>query len=297
MTDAAVPQAGVLSDAPPLARSLTFRLHFEADTAATLKALSARIPTAWYTLGIGEPLALDLGATIAGLRTFPGLAGPSIAAPSTQGALWVLLRANDHTELYKREGAVRAALEESFELDDAASLFHYDGGRDLSGFEDGTENPKGTKAEAAAIVHEPPALAQSSFVAVQRWIHDLQRFAAFPPEHADAVIGRSLETNDELPDAPESAHVKRTAQESFEPEAFMVRKSMPWSDGEDHGLEFISFVKALDTFEIMLAHMMGHDDGIVDALFTFSRPLTGGYYWCPPLRDGALDLRALGINP
>jgi hypothetical protein len=23
--------------------------------------------------------------------------------------------------------------------------------------------------------------------------------------------------------------------------------------------------------------------GVVDGLFTFSRPVTGGYYWCPPL--------------
>jgi putative iron-dependent peroxidase len=46
----------------------------------------------------------------------------------------------------------------------------------------------------------------------------------------------------------------------------------------------------------MLRRMLGLDDGIVDALFTFSRPVTGGYYWCPPLRSGKLDLSALGID-
>jgi ATP-dependent HslUV protease ATP-binding subunit HslU len=37
------------------------------------------------------------------------------------------------------------------------------------------------------------------------------------------------------------------------------------------------------------------EDGIADALFTFSRPVTGGYYWCPPVAAARLDLRCLGI--
>jgi putative iron-dependent peroxidase len=71
---------------------------------------------------------------------------------------------------------------------------------------------------------------------------------------------------------------------------------MPWSVGEEHGLEFIAFGDTLDKFERILRRMLGLDDGIVDALFTFSRPVTGGYYWCPPLRSGNLDLSALGIE-
>jgi len=288
-------QPGILGAPPPLARSLTYRLHGAADAAATLGAFVSSIPAGWVTVGVGEQLALRLGHSIEGLRTFPGLSGPDATVPSTQGALWILLHAADHTELYKREGSVRAALAVAFALDDARSLFHYDGGRDLSGFEDGTANPSGDAAGAAAIVGAPSALRGSSFVAVQRWIHDLQRFAAFAPEQADAVIGRRLKTNEEIADAPPSAHVKRTEQESFDPETYIVRRSMPWSDGAEHGLEFIAFGDTLDKFERMLRHMLGLDDGIVDALFTFSRPVTGGYYWCPPLRAGKLDLSALGI--
>ena len=39
--------------------------------------------------------------------------------------------------------------------------------------------------------------------------------------------------------------------------------------------------------------MAGLDDGITDALFRFSQPTTGGYYWCPPMCDGQMDLRVL----
>ena len=37
------------------------------------------------------------------------------------------------------------------------------------------------------------------------------------------------------------------------------------------------------------------DDGIVDALFGFTRAVSGGYYFCPPVAGGRLDLRALGL--
>jgi putative iron-dependent peroxidase len=36
--------------------------------------------------------------------------------------------------------------------------------------------------------------------------------------------------------------------------------------------------------------MSGMEDGIVDALYSFSRLLNGGYYWCPPLKDGRLTI-------
>jgi putative iron-dependent peroxidase len=99
-----------------------------------------------------------------------------------------------------------------------------------------------------------------------------------------------------MDDAPPSAHVKRTAQESFEPEAFVVRRSMPWADGARAGLVFVAFGHSFDAFEAQMRRMVGEEDGITDALFGFTRPLTGAYFWCPPVgAAGRLDLRALGI--
>jgi putative iron-dependent peroxidase len=43
----------------------------------------------------------------------------------------------------------------------------------------------------------------------------------------DNAIGRHISDNEEFAEAPETAHVKHAAQESFDPEAFMLRRSMP----------------------------------------------------------------------
>lgn len=163
--------------------------------------------------------------------------------------------------------------------------FTYRGGRDLTRFEDGTENPKGDAALRAAFRDDG-----SSFVAVQQWVHDLRRFKSFSPAHRDEVIGRSAETNEELAGAPDYAHVKRSAQESFDPPAFMLRRSMPWASATQEGLEFVAFGESLDRFERVMRRMAGQDDGVVDGLFSFSRPVTGGYYWCPPVVEGRLRI-------
>jgi putative iron-dependent peroxidase len=106
-------------------------------------------------------------------------------------------------------------------------------------------------------------------------------------------MGRRRGDNEEIEDAPESAHVKRTAQESFDPEAFVVRRSMPWVEGLHAGLVFVAFGRSFDAFEAQLDRMVGAEDGITDALFRFTRPLTGAYFWCPPCSTQGLDLSAL----
>ena len=60
-----------------------------------------------------------------------------------------------------------------------------------------------------------PGLDGSSFVAVQRFVHDLEGFARLPAEARDHTIGRSRETNEELPEAPASAHVTRVVRAVF----------------------------------------------------------------------------------
>jgi putative iron-dependent peroxidase len=139
------------------------------------------------------------------------------------------------------------------------------------------------------------APAGSSFVAVQRWRHHMSRFEAMTRQQQDHAIGRERDSNEELDDAPESAHVKRTAQESFEPEAFVLRRSMPWAEGNEGGLVFAAFGRSFDAFEAQLRRMSGAEDGIVDALFTFTEPETGAYYWCPPVHGGRLDLSGVGL--
>ena len=289
MMTAALPQPLILPSFPPYGLSATFRTGPEFVRDRAIDLLSRFDPAAGV-VGLGDPLVQELSGSLPGLRTFPAFSGPACTICSTQGSLWIMVAGKDRTEVVDRFHSLAALLETDFLLEDALDTFQYSDGRDLTGYEDGTENPRGDKAEQVAIVGPGDPLAGSSFVAVQRWVHDLTRFNGFPKSRQDEIMGRERVSNDELPQAPASAHVRRSAQESYDPEAYILRRSMPWSRGEENGLEFIAFGRSLDPFERILRRMAGEDDGIVDALFTFSRPVRGGYYWCPPVKDGRLDL-------
>lgn len=289
-------QAGILSDETPLARYLTFLLKPGAAPGVVLQRLGEHIDGSAEVLGLGEPLLQQLGVKIDGMRAFTAHTGPGISVPATPTALWLWLRGDDRGELLHRSRKLVALLADAFELEHATDAFQYRGNRDLTGYEDGTENPEGDDAiEAAFVTGQGPGLDGSSFVAVQQWVHDLDRFQAMPQVQQDHTFGRRISDNEEIDDAPLSAHVKRTAQEDFDPEAFVLRRSMPWSDSERSGLVFVAFGHSFDAFEALLHRMVGKDDGIIDALFSFTHPVTGCYFWCPPVSGDDIDLSAIGL--
>lgn len=289
-------QPGILAEETKLARYLSFSLDSETDIQATLKALVINTDIENTVVGIGQSLVEFLGKEIEGLDTMAAQAKGGIDIPSTPSVLWCWLRGTDRGEIFHRSRRLEAILAPAFTLSDVIDSFQYDGNRDLSGYEDGTENPEGEAAiETAIIQGSGPGIDGSSFVTVQQWLHDFEAFDAMTTEEQDNSIGRHIKDNEEFESAPESAHVKRSAQESFEPEAFMLRRSMPWVEGQDGGLVFVSFGKSFEAFEAILNRMLGKDDGIRDAIFTFTRPVSGAYFWCPPVKKGRLDLSALGL--
>ncbi|MCX4216310.1 MULTISPECIES: Dyp-type peroxidase [Pseudomonas] len=291
-------QPGILATpVPPQARHLFFALESVEALPQAIDNLLNLVDGKSAVIGFGESLAKALNVKIDGLRSFPALTGVGVENPSTQHALWVWLHGVDRGELLNRSTALEATLAPALRLVQMQETFRHKDGHDLTGYEDGTENPHDEAAIAAALLSEgADGLVGGSFAAIQQWQHDLKGFHALSAEDKDNIMGRRLSDNEEIDDAPVSAHVKRTAQESFAPEAFVLRRSMPWIEGDRAGLMFLAFGFSLDAFEAQLRRMSGLEDGITDGLYRISRPITGGYYWCPPLQNGHLDLRALRIG-
>ncbi len=289
-------QPGILAPVPKAARYISYTLEPGADPVPALKALAASAGGADLVVGLGPSLVAALDGAIAGLHDFPSYSSKGVDIPATPAALWCWLRGEDHGVLLHRSRELSDRLAPAFAVEQVIDSFMYRDSRDLSGYVDGTENPQGEEAVTAGIVQGQGAgMDGSSFVAVQQWWHELDAFETLPEAEQDNVFGRHRADNEEFDEAPESAHVKRAAQESFSPEAFMVRRSMPWADGLSAGLVFVAFGRSLDAFEAVLRRMTGQEDGILDGLFRFTRPVSGAYYWCPPVKDGQLDLSRLGL--
>lgn len=269
---------------------LHFRLRPEGPGEG-LERLAEGVELAHTVVGLGLPLLQLLGVEIPAFQAFTPLVGAGVVWPATQGALWLALYGEDEGELLQESRRLLALLGSGFEVEDCISAYQYREGRDLSGYLDGTANPEGEAALQVALVDGSEGLSGSSFVFTQRWVHDLDALGAMSQQQRDHMIGRRHSDNEEIADAPESAHVKRTAQEEV---GFLLRRSMPWGSPERAGLAFVAYSRDPEVFWAHGRRMMGQEDGILDALYRFSRPVSGSLYWCPPTRDGRLDLRFFG---
>lgn len=270
--------------------SLEWDLRDDTDLAA-LWAMLAELDVLDVVVGLGAPLLAAMRANVPGYRSMREFKRGRYTMPSTPHALWTLVLGDSPGTVFERVERLKRKLGQHLRIVQSTSLFSYRQGRDLTGYKDGSANPQGDEALAAALVGAEQAdAAGSSFALVQRWLHFRDRFHGLSGTERDHVIGRGVETDEELEDAPPSAHVRRTEQESYEPPAFIFRRSMPWGDGRRHGLQFIAFMSNLDKADRLLERMVGATDDVADAILGHTQAETGGYYYVPPVTAGRLLL-------
>ena len=158
--------------------------------------------------------------------------------------------------------------------------------RDLTGFEDGTENPTLYEAPEIALVVDGTPGAGGSVLLFQQWRHDAAAWSALPEPAQEQVIGRTKPDSIELTGAamPPDSHVSRTKVQQDEEELKIFRRNVPYGTVSDHGTLFIGFSADQRRMQRMLEQMAGSDGGPRDALTRYSTPLTGAYYFVPSVQ-------------
>jgi putative iron-dependent peroxidase len=280
---------------------LTFTVADGAERTALSKAIRDLLPSAralatkaktarlLCTLGIGSELwdRLSPASRPAGLRPFCAVKANGRVAPATGGDLFLQITSGRHDlNLDLAMGLVRR-LQPLATVAEEVHGFRYRDSRDLTGFIDGTENPKGkARAVAALIGEEDRPFAGGSYVAVQRYVHDLERWRRLDDREQEQIIGRTKRGSVELLKAkkPETAHISRVVIEQDGAELQILRQGYPWGTVREAGLYFAAYTKSLDVFDLMLARMMGATtDGLHDRLMEFSRAVTGATFFVPSL--------------
>ena len=123
-------------------------------------------------------------------------------AVATDGDLLFHLRANRADLCFELAARIMARLDGAATLVDEVHGFRYLDDRDLIGFVDGTENPRGQEAADAVLIGpEDPAFAGGSYVIVQKYLHDMDRWNALSTEAQERSIGRTKLDDIELDDA------------------------------------------------------------------------------------------------
>jgi putative iron-dependent peroxidase len=273
-------------DLPALLRAVEFR-----DLEGQLSCVMGIGTEAWdYLVGPPRPAALHEFTEIR--------SGPRCAV-STPGDLLFHIRAKRMDLCFELATQIMARIGGAVTPVDEVHGFRYFDDRDLIGFVDGTENPKGDEALAAVLVgDEDLPFANGSYVIVQKYLHDLDGWNALPTETQERIIGRRKLSDIELDDAvkPTYAHNALTTIVENGQEVKILRDNMPFGDvarGE-FGTYFIGYSRSPATIEQMLRNMfIGRPPGNYDRLLDFSRAVTGSLFFAP----SATLLESLGEAP
>lgn len=262
------------ADLSGLIRTVEFR-----DLEAGLTCVAGFGSEAWDKL-FGSPRPAELHA-------FREIRAGSRHAVSTPGDILFHIRAKRMDLCFELETHILNRLGEAVSVADEVQGFRYFDERDLLGFVDGTENPRGDTARVAAIVDdEDPPFAGGSYVIVQKYLHDMKGWNALPVETQEQIIGRRKLSDIELSDAekPAYAHNALTSIEEGGEQLQILRDNMPFGrpgQGE-FGTYFIGYCRTPRVTETMLKNMfVGNPPGNYDRLLDFSHPVTGSLFFVP----------------
>ncbi|MGA3345912.1 MAG: Dyp-type peroxidase [Terracidiphilus sp.] len=208
-------------------------------------------------------------------------------AVSTPGDILFHIRAKRMDLCFELATQIMDGIGDAVTIADEVHGFRYFDDRDVVGFVDGTENPRGEAAREAAIIGgEDPAFVGGSYVIVQKYLHDMKAWNALPIEAQERIIGRRKLSDVELSDAekPASAHNALTVVEEDGKELKILRDNMPFGRpgyGE-FGTYFIGYSRTPRITETMLQNMfVGRPPGNYDRLLDFSRAVTGSLFFVP----------------
>jgi putative iron-dependent peroxidase len=273
-------------DLAALVRAVEFR-----DLEGGLSCIMGFGSEAWDRL-FGQPRPVEL-------HPFREIRAEERHAVSTTGDLLFHIRAKRMDLSFELATQIMARIASAVTPVDEVQGFRYFDDRDLMGFVDGTENPRGEAAAAAVLIGDEDAdFCNGSYVIVQKYLHDLGAWNALPTEAQERIIGRTKLSDIELDDSvkPTSAHSALTTIVENGKEVKILRDNMPFgrpSQGE-FGTYFIGYSRSPRTIEQMLDNMfIGRPPGNYDRILDFSRAVTGNLFFVPSatfLEDVADDV-------
>jgi putative iron-dependent peroxidase len=262
------------ADLSGLIRAVEFR-----NIEAGLTCIAGFGSEAWDKL-FGSPRPAEL-------HPFQEIRSASRHAVSTPGDILFHIRAKSMDLCFELAMQIMTSIGDAVTVADEVHGFRYFDDRDVLGFVDGTENPRGDAASNAAIVGaEDPAFTGGSYVIVQKYLHDMAAWNALPTETQENIIGRRKLSDVELSDAekPSYAHNALTNIEQNGRQLQILRDNMPFGrpgHGE-FGTYFIGYCRTPRVTEMMLNNMfVGNPPGNYDRLLDVSHPVTGTLFFVP----------------
>ncbi|HXW77294.1 MAG TPA: Dyp-type peroxidase [Candidatus Eremiobacteraceae bacterium] len=214
------------------------------------------------------------------------LVGPGgYSMPATQADLFAWVAGGSYDVVFDAATSIIDQLQGVASVAREVSGWTYQHNRDLTGFQDGTENPDLVTAPEVVLIPEGQPGEGGSILLLQQWKHHTDVWRSLPDDTQERVIGRTKADSVEFPEdrMPADSHVTRTTLVENGEEKKIFRRNTAYGDVGDHGTMFVGFAREQHRLARMLEMMAGIPDGVRDALTRYTTPLTGAYYFIPAL--------------
>lgn len=264
----------VLGDIPGLIHKLA-----EQFSEANLNAVVAIGPGYWHSL---YPHARP-----ADFEPFSPLSVDDLAMPAIPYDVLLKIRADRYDVLHLAIQQCYQLLMPHLELVEQTHCFRFMDGRDLTGFIDQPQPPRGRKKRELALINETkqPEFAQGSYLFYQRYRLDLNRWQQLTQAQQEAIIGQRKLDGQQLPTAQlhEHSHAVKAAVVDASGQYYpLVFQNMPYGQLKSQGLVILACSADPSAYLAWLSRRLGDAAGQnYDLLLDYVQADSGAAFFAP----------------
>lgn len=296
-------QSGIYAE--PNLHGLTLFCHVMSDDVDSLRRKLARFPAIIKDLDARFSEAMLTGFVAVGseywdilyphkrplqLQTFPELSDGDRAAPRHPYDLIIQVRCDRFDANYLAGRTLIEWFGYDIEVVEQIRSFRYLDGRDLTGFIDAPDNPRGMRKRTVALLNadHDSDFVDGSYLFVQKFRHDLRRWDYLGPEKQAQIMGRDKVSGERLSEATIDGvthAVKSRLVDDNEQPLPMLRQNMPWGDLREQGLLALYFSHTPKAVIHWLKNRYYADEqGAYDPLLDYSQAVSNSSFFVPSER-------------
>lgn len=295
------PQKGICAEPNLHALFLMFNVHEDHDVEVRQKLVEVlnifeHFDNEHYeamvsgVIAVGSNYWLELypGLIPIELSPFPDMSFEDRHAPVVPFDLFIQIRADRADICYAIGMQVLTLLRAHVDLVEQTKAFRYLDGRDLTEFAQCIDNPRGMqKFDVAIVGDDDPDFAGGSYIHVQRFSHNLDKWNELSVIEQELIMGISKREGKALAEhmlSPGSHLQRMQATDSNGSPVRVLQQSMPYGDLQELGMYFIACACSPKPFkQILESRFFGDGDGHYDKLLDFTTAETGAAFFAPSI--------------
>lgn len=207
--------------------------------------------------------------------------------PLVSPDLLIQIRADRFDVIHIATQQIYHLLQPHVDLYEQLHAFRYLDGRNLTGFHDSPDNPKGKQRRSCALISNEPksAMSAGSYVFLLRYQYDLQRWQQLTMSEQEAVMGRNKLDGQLLPSAQRQAnsHADKTALENDAGRKQILWQNMPIASIRSQGMISIGFSANATDIPNWLVLRLGQGTENTDLLLDYCQIEAGAAFFAPSI--------------